>query len=66
MKYHASFVGRLLGAIGIFYRCNVVVEGNDEEDARLNLSKTHEHISMLSLQELDEEKDASMLSPEGR
>jgi hypothetical protein len=49
MRYHAIFHGRQVGAIGIFHRCEVVVEGETPEAARLALYQTHEHISGLTL-----------------
>lgn len=52
MKYLATFTGRLVGAIGIFYGHSVEVEGETEEAARLALYDTHDHITGLSLEPL--------------
>jgi hypothetical protein len=51
-KFHASFRGRLRGAIGSFYQTSTDVEGINEYEARINLYKTHEHISGLTLKEI--------------
>ena len=45
MNYIAYFVGREKGAIGINYRINLHVEAANEDEARLKLYDTHEHIS---------------------
>ena len=50
-KYRALFNGRLVGAIGICDYFDVVVEGENEEQARLNLYDKYEHILGLSLVE---------------
>ncbi len=44
-KYHIIFFGRLNGALGICYRCSKTVVANSEDEARLKLYETHEHIS---------------------
>jgi hypothetical protein len=49
MKYYATFKGRRVGAIGIFYNHSKVCEGRNEKEAILDLYKTHEHISNLKL-----------------
>ena len=45
MKYTAHFIGKNKGPIGILQRFKVVVEADNEDDARLKLYDTHEHIS---------------------
>lgn len=45
MKYTAHFFGRNKGAIGISQRFIVFVVADNEDDARLKLYDTHEHIS---------------------
>lgn len=54
MKYRATFTGRKLGAIGIFYSITAEVEGETEEQARLNLYERFEHIHGLKLAQLEE------------
>lgn len=47
--YKAKFTGRTKGAIGIFYRIETTVTGENEEQARLNLYDRFENISSLVL-----------------
>jgi hypothetical protein len=51
MRYLATFVGRQTGAIGIFYRCEQLLDLDtpDREAARMKLYDTHEHIQGLKL-----------------
>jgi len=51
-KYKATFTGRQLGAIGIFYEITDTVEGLNEDDANLNLYDKYEHIMHLKLEEV--------------
>jgi hypothetical protein len=44
MKYTAHFIGKNKGAIGILQKFIVVVEADNEDDARLKLYDTHEDI----------------------
>lgn len=53
MRYLATFVGVLKGAIGARQRFRLEVEADNEEAANLNLYETHEHISQLILIKLD-------------
>lgn len=50
--YHAKFIGRTKGAIGIFYPIEALTKGVDEEAARLALFDDYEHIQQLKLVEL--------------
>ncbi len=52
MKYTATFVGRGIGAIGVFYPITALVEGLNEKDARLKLYNRYEHITHLKLTEV--------------
>jgi hypothetical protein len=52
--YRARFSGRTKGAIGIFYHITDLVQGTDKKNAELNLYDKYEHISALTLTELDE------------
>ncbi len=47
--YSASFIGRQLGAIGIFYPIRFELEAPDLEAAKLKLYETHEHLSDLRI-----------------
>jgi len=47
--YTAKFRGSYRGAIGITYLISTVVEGNNQETARLALYDRFEHISGLTL-----------------
>jgi len=49
--YKARFYGRTINAIGIFYWIEVEVQGENEEQARLNLYEKYDHISRLTLSE---------------
>ena len=49
MRYTARFNGKLQGAIGISYQIVTEVEGENEEQARINLYRTYEHIMRLEL-----------------
>ena len=40
--YRAIFFGRTRGAIGIFHWCEVIVQAEDTEQARLKLYDTHD------------------------
>jgi hypothetical protein len=52
--YLASFKGRLNGAIGTFERfSNIPVDAFNYEEARLKLYETYEHITDLTLKELE-------------
>jgi hypothetical protein len=45
MIYRVSFRGREAGAIGIFSRFAITVRADNEEQARLKLYETHDHIT---------------------
>lgn len=49
MLYYASFRGRQVGALGIFYDIHTLTEGEDGEEAQRNLYNRYEHISRLTL-----------------
>jgi hypothetical protein len=51
-QYQANFTGREVGAIGIFYDINHVIEANNEEEAKLKLYDYYEHINNLTLTEI--------------
>ena len=48
-KWEASFVGRQVGAIGVFHRIVAEAVGDTEEEARLSLYDRYEHIHHLAL-----------------
>jgi hypothetical protein len=50
MRYKATFTGRKVGAIGVFYPITAYLNGTDEESARLALYDNYEHISRLQLE----------------
>jgi len=50
--YRATFVGRLRNAIGLSYRCEVLVAAPDVVSAPLVLYETHEDIQHLVLEEV--------------
>jgi len=54
MKYSAKFMGRKVGAIGITYPIDIVVEGDDMASARLSLNDKYEHIFKLTLELINE------------
>ena len=49
--YTAKFTGREVNAIGIFYPITTTVQGENEEQARINLYERYEHIMGLTLTE---------------
>ena len=44
MKFRLDFTGRRIGAIGIVYRCTLIVEAANPEEAAWKAYDTHEHI----------------------
>jgi hypothetical protein len=48
-KYKASFIGRKNDAIGKTYKISTIVEGNDENEAKLNLYNRYDLITNLKL-----------------
>lgn len=50
MIFRATFVGRTLHAIGIFYPITTYCYGDNEEAARLDLYERYEHIQRLNLE----------------
>lgn len=52
-KYKATFTGREVNAIGIFYKIETITEGNTEDEARLKLYEKYEHIQELKLIEIE-------------
>ena len=53
-EWVASFIGREVGAIGVMGRHYIHVNGKDKEEANINIYKTHEHITSLTLEEIKE------------
>lgn len=53
MRYRATFTGRKVGAIGVFYSISTEVEGSTPEQARLNLYERFDHIRDLTLTPVD-------------
>lgn len=53
MKYLATFKGRKVGAIGITYYITASCEGDTKEAAILDLYKRYDHISQLTLTEVN-------------
>ena len=51
-KYRITFIGRLIGAIGIHYQHKVDVEADSEDSAIEKLYETHEHIMVLTIEEI--------------
>jgi hypothetical protein len=56
MKYQLVFYGRKVGAIGIMYWITVTIEASSEDEARIKIYDTHEHISGLVVTQLVEQK----------
>jgi len=54
MKYKAKFNGRKINAVGIFYDIETTVDGDNEEQARLNLYERFDHIMKLKLTPIDD------------
>lgn len=52
-RYRATFTGRKIGALGVSYRIETEVMGNDEDRARINLYDKFEHIKELRLCEVE-------------
>lgn len=50
--YRATFYGKNRGAIGIFLRFYTVVQGENEEQAHINLYERYDHIISLTLKEV--------------
>lgn len=46
------FMGRKIGAIGIFYENTIEVEAEDAERARMEVYKTHEHLTGFTATEI--------------
>lgn len=46
-KYKFSFIGRQVGAIGIFYKITATVEAENIEAAKLRLYDKYDHIQQL-------------------
>lgn len=51
--YKATFTGRKINAIGIFYKITDTVEAENEEQARLKLFEKYEHIQSLKLNQIN-------------
>jgi hypothetical protein len=51
-KYKASFIGRKIDAIGKTYKISTIVEGNDENEAKLNLYNRYDLITNVKLKKL--------------
>ncbi len=47
--YQVSFLGRTKNALGIVHDCSVQVYANNEEQVKLKLYDTHEHISNIAI-----------------
>jgi len=52
--YKASFTGRTVNAIGIFYPITDTVQGLNKEDAEINLYEKYDHITGLTLEEVSQ------------
>lgn len=55
MVYQATFTGRTVGAIGVFYPITTTVDGDNEDDARLRLYDRFDHIMGLKLTPIESE-----------
>lgn len=55
MKWRAEFIGREIGAIGVFHPITIEVEGDTEDEANLNIYETHEHVFKLTLTPLEDD-----------
>jgi len=53
-KWLVRFHGRLSGAIGVSYPCEVIVEASDAAAAYLKAYDTHEHLSEVNVTEIFE------------
>lgn len=54
-RWQACFVGRRVGAIGVRYEIDAIVEAVDKEQAELKLYDRFEHISNLIIVEIPKE-----------
>lgn len=52
-SFRCTFTGRLVGAIGIMYPCEVTVDAADAEAALLACYDTHEHITGFSAERVE-------------
>lgn len=63
MRYRAEFNGRRVGAIGIMYDINTTCQGDNHEQAKLDLYNQFEHITKLKLTPMvDGESDGTATS----
>ena len=53
MRWKCTFIGRLVGAIGIMHPCEVIVEARDEAEARMRCYDTHDHIMSFAAVTVD-------------
>ena len=51
--YRATFYGRQLGAIGSFYPIYDFIDADNEEKARIKLYDKYDHITRLTLKEVE-------------
>ena len=52
--FKITFIGREAGAIGICYRIEKTVQAADAKAARLKLYETHEHITVIRCETLEQ------------
>ena len=52
--FKITFIGREAGAIGICYRIEKTVQAADAKAARLKLYETHEHITIIRFETLEQ------------
>lgn len=64
-KYHATFNGRLKGAIGIFYAIRAFTEGETKAAAEMKLYEAYEHIQGLRLDPLVQRYVPTYLAADG-
>lgn len=50
--YSLTFLGRETGTIGIFHHCEITVQAENTDTAKLAVYNTHEHISKLDCREI--------------
>lgn len=59
MKYVATFNGKRKNADGISYQITTTVEGDNKDEARINLYDRFDHIIGLKLEEINNESNTA-------
>ena len=56
-KWNVAFNGRKVGAIGIFYDVEIIIEAVDEQEVIEKLYEQYEHIKRLKITLIEENVD---------